>query len=349
MERDAVSSLLLRIPEEIRRMIWSEVFGHSIHIESESRPILYFRGSSNDRISQSSPVKHRLHTHRCLAAHSDAQVYLDSQNFDDDLKVNGVPRYDMPSQDLGYNHRDCYQRTTDARTRCLNLDLLRVCRQMHIEASTTLYITTTFCFRNVNAFLEFCSSITPAQKGMLRKINVHLTETLENLGRWHFSEDEPLPDLPGLRSLHMSIDMQFPEPLLFECFKDLTASDGDNMEYLESTLLTIQNYQLDTATVVVSDYLYVPTMRAKFQDPAQFDEVQSRHRWTLKEKRDLAECIRLRFLSPDGAEVVRRSRAKRRCAVRRMSRRLSKHLGNLANQLDTVTAKRSKRIGEAVN
>lgn len=204
---------------------------------------------------------------------------------------------------------------------------------MHLEASTTLHTTTTFCFRTRGAFLKFCSSLTVTQKGMLKHIHIHLAETFEagDTG-WQFTDDEPLPDLHGLRSLHMSIDMQLFDPFFFDHYRRNAALDGSYGEHWDTGLLRFQSYTLDTATVVVSDYLYVPALRNSNLDIA------------VKEKRAFAEQIRLRLLSPDGAEVARRSQAMRLCAMRKLSRKRELR----CYKMGIVTAKRSERVGEAV-
>lgn len=87
----------------------------------------------------------------------------------------------------------------------------------------------------------------------------------------------------------MSIDLQFYEPFLFDYFKAFAAFDAVCRDCWETGLLRLQSYPLDTATFVVSDYLYVPTLHTKLHDLHQYDEFQSRHRWTVKEKMGLAE------------------------------------------------------------
>lgn len=179
---------------------------------------------------------------------------------------------------------------------------------------------------------------------MLKEIHIYLAVTFQGEEMdWRFTEDEPFPDLPGLRSLHIAIDRQSSESFFFDFFKRYAAFDEDYENYWETGLLIFQSYPLDKATVIVSDCLYVPTLRANLQDPDQYDDFQSRHRWTVKRKREFAERIRLRLLSPDGAQVACRSRALRLCAMRRMSRKTRLHHYGMG----IVTATRSERVGMA--
>ena len=142
----------------------------------------------------------------------------------------------------------------------------------------------------------------------------------------------------------MSIDMQVFDPFFFDHCRRNAAPNGNYGEHWDTGLLRSQRYPLDTATVVVSDYLYVPTLRAKLQDAGQYDKCQFRHRWTVKEKRAFAERLRLHLLPPDGAEVARRSQAMRLCAMRKMNRKRELRY----YKMGIVTAERSERVGEAV-
>lgn len=208
MELDASYSPLLGLPEDIRRMIWREVFGvaQSVHLYNQELPVrpIGHNGNYDFVRLENSPLRPGLNHFRCLATRSDHEYYNESKGYDDDLSLAiGLPRYDMPCRDVGCNHSDCY---VSPRTTCINLSGFQTCRQMYLESTNVLYSSTSFCFSDKKTFLAFCSSLTPLQRIMLRKIHISSHEILDEKD-WHSYPKERFPCLPGLRSLHMHIDL----------------------------------------------------------------------------------------------------------------------------------------------
>ena len=180
-----------------------------IHFENTVKEWLHYHGSV---------PKQGLSCHACFARTSDDGYYCESQKYDHNpFQASGAPRYDMFVGDNGHNHQACYESINRYTRRAkdlsptVSLTLLRVCRQMYVEGTESLYPSTTFSFRNSRAFVEFCHSLTSCQRKMLREI--HVSSAAFGGGEdvdWHFDDEKILPDLPGLMTLHISVNFRFP-------------------------------------------------------------------------------------------------------------------------------------------
>ena len=95
MELNAEKLRLLRLPEEIRRMIWQEVIGHTVHMEYH-RPI-HFEDAVKEWLHYHGSVpKQGLSCHGCFARTLDDGYYCESQKYDHNrFQASGAPRYDM--------------------------------------------------------------------------------------------------------------------------------------------------------------------------------------------------------------------------------------------------------------
>ena len=312
-ELNSTNSPLLRLPVELRRKIWKSVFGHSVHIWSTVEWQELKSGGWKLAVAELAPLR----SYICAAPLSDSENYERSKAYDDNFELpDGSPRYDTEGKRL--NHQDCMERENrrpppgsipryeENGTDCdhrekIDLKLLRSCRQMYAEGTDVLYHDTTFHIHDLNTFHRFLSSVSPSNIALLRKMHIYWSEGNVINSRWDFDKLASLPDLPGLRTLHVSIDFSSIHPALSSRY----LSDEIYESLWCISLLRFQIYDLERVTVVAND----PYVRP---DPA-FSPCaylpgggkMYLHRWarTIEEKRRVAESLRLELLKPNGREI----------------------------------------------
>lgn len=143
-KRNATESPLLRLPPEISNLIWTYVLGgQTLHIGLKLN-------RSND----------------------DLPWLFSFCTLDDDERYKYPPCKVMGQLHNRYDqrHYDCIKSVAKAKWRQRFLALLRVCRQLHLEAALLPYLENTFAFPYVLSFREFVQSLFPAQRRSLRKV-----------------------------------------------------------------------------------------------------------------------------------------------------------------------------------
>ena len=315
MELNAESSLLLRLPGEIRHMIWQEIIGHTIHVEYH-RPMQFDTKIEEWRYYKGSVPKKGLSCHACSARISDDEYYRESQKHDHNpFQASGAPLYKMFEEDHMDNHQSCYEsidrytcRAKDRRP-TVSLTLLRVCRQMYLEATETLYESTIFAFRNSRAFVEFCNSLTSHQREMLREVHASSARFGGPEDQdWLFDDQETFPYLPGLTTLHVSINFTVPVLEVYFHFRE-HSNDLSGNEWNQG-LLRFQSLSIEKATVVINE-----------RTADVYDAEEEQYDMTVREKRDCAERLRSRLLAEDGAKIAALDRAARLRETRRRCRK----------------------------
>jgi len=282
-------------------MIWREVSGgaRSVHIYNQEHAIrtVGFDGHQDLIKSGTSPLRPRLNHFLCLATRSDQDYYNESRRYDDELTLaNGLPRYNKPSQEIGCNHKECYE---SSRKTCITLSALQTCRQMYLESTDVLTHRFYSVISKRKVLLALWFRLTPLQRHTLRKTHASCPEMFDG-EMWCFSPKEKNPHLPGLRSLHMNVNLDFNNHIIYEWFRDIL--EDSNSDSLKGGPLRFEELSPTTATVVVSDHTDGFKYRAKFPHPARYEEIQTEGRWIVQEKRVLAERLGHRLLSSTGME-----------------------------------------------
>ena len=226
-------SPLLRLPAELRNIIYKLVFGdHLIHVGHEkAEPETShnsLRLSSRDKILRYYICKSSLTEDDAYQRSKDASL-----NEQKPLKISGytniAPYWRMgdrfhidPCKD---RHEDCpvpdwmvfpwgqpSNRTSTYFNKILNLDVIRVCRQIHGETKLLPFYLNIFAFQQATAFLGFFSSLRSFQAQAVKEVCLFMTAGQHRddptlTSRWNNALFVPtvLERVKGLRILHISI------------------------------------------------------------------------------------------------------------------------------------------------
>lgn len=159
--RNAAESPLLRLPAEIRNQIWREVLGdRSIHLQhtSPAKPGTTVSRWTGLRKQTALGWRHLI----CTAPRNEVKEYQHWKVWNAE-----EPRLGLPYIYACYKH--CMQFTNDLNKtdrlvelakkdrsgRKLQLELLRSCRQVYVEANSILWETDTFAFNESHTFDMF--------------------------------------------------------------------------------------------------------------------------------------------------------------------------------------------------
>lgn len=313
--RHSVSeSPLLRLPIEIREVIWALVLGHHVlHVETYhdfARKI------------------DRWVTTCCLCPYTADQIFERSQKTAKELYEVGILNYDTdPTQtnmtvvEGGYErcisrgehtihdpHTECAavdrQRFPDldlirkkggrseARKKLyLPIQLQRVCHQIHDETSTILWSTNTFIFFEGVAFENFMQNRTLAQRMLIQTLGFDIQWASPQIWKaW----DDAVCNLPlvnsfvGLKRLDIHIyqphcDLDF-DPYSYQARKEIQLWSDECLEGLARyRMLPIRN-----ATVVIRS----------------IGDISGFHPWPQEECIQIAEQLRQTILDPKNVQSL---------------------------------------------
>lgn len=226
-------SPLLKLPAELRNRIYELVFGdYLIHVEHEKAESETshnsLRLSSRDKILRYYICKSSLTEDDAYQRSKDAS--LDEQkplNWFDDINIerywrmgdifhidpckdrheNCVPHLPVPDWIARWENR-----TYTHLNKILNLDVTRVCRQIHDETKLLPFYLNIFAFRQATAFLGFFSSLRSFQGQGVKEVCLFMTAGQRRddptlASRWNNALFVPtvLELVKGLRILHISI------------------------------------------------------------------------------------------------------------------------------------------------
>ena len=230
---NTTESPLLRLPAELRNIIYKLVFGdHLIHVgHDKAEPETShnsLRLSSRDKILRYYICKSSLTEDDAYQRSKDASL-----NEQKPLKISGytniAPYWRMgdrfhidPCKD---RHEDCpvpdwmvfpwgqpSNRTSTYLSKILNLDVIRVCRQIHGETKLLPFYLNIFAFQQATAFLGFFSSLRSFQAQAVKEVCLFMTAGQHRddptlTSRWNNALFVPtvLERVKGLRILHISI------------------------------------------------------------------------------------------------------------------------------------------------
>ena len=235
------------------------------------------------------------------------------------------------------NHKECLAERHGGQAHKVDLRLLRSCRQLYMEAANVLYHDTTFCFRDITIFERFFLSLNPRNAAILRKLHISWAAMYEDyIGRdWRFMDMKSLPELPGLRVLHIEIEFMRTYPRDRDC----NSTTNLNKSWFDS-LMRFQVYNLGSVTVVASDQC---VSEARGQAVAESGGMLTELPWTVQQERTLAERMRSQSLDPNGRNIAIQFDAQRRRHYSKQERRSTRNL--YAEGI--LEPKRSQRIQEA--
>lgn len=280
IKRNASTSPLLRLPGEIREIIFKYVIGGNLfHIKLYQG--LY---KKNTPARTNGKLRHEI----CVAEMSENKAYERLISAYDRVPPGDASQYHtLACQE---RHKSCIltehfdfirEVATVQEARRLDLSILGACRQMYEEANILLWTTNTFSFSDVLTFEELIARLNTMQRQKLSAIHIGMAwfRTLMHHRRAS-SVHNPmiLEKLRGLRTVHLSLDR---DPS-FDCW-----SQGNIVNI--GCFRSLQILPLKHATVMVVDI---------------FDGAPQ-GRWTIRRKRDCAERLRCMLLNPDGDKIYR--------------------------------------------
>ena len=174
----------------------------------------------------------------------------------------------------------------------LDLSILSACRQLHEEANVILWTTNTFSFEDGLSLQNFIQGLHTTQSNKLTRMHIDVEWDLSRSEKQWREALQPsfVSKLNALQTLHITLD-QDDMPI------DMADFDRqfENRPPVPHPLLAMQTMALKTVTVVIGDRVFIPP-------PGIIDEL-SVLRWTIEQKREVAEGLRSSLLN--GHEWVR--------------------------------------------
>lgn len=274
IQRNALTSPLLKLPGEIREKIFSLVVGHQlIHL-------LYF------------PTLEKFRHTICTAAASEDEAYEEFMNghtpsggsavfHSVTFKKRHVYCKSWVNENEHFLHADYRSLSRlmtmeERRKPTLNLSILGACRQMYEEANVLLWTTNTFSFEDPPTLRVFIDGLHSTQRNKLSRIHIDFEGLSFSAFEWEQAlRPSFLSKLKGLRTLHATFD-EFSK----HYYGSITPTPMSLMQILP----------LQHVTVFIGNI---------------FKRVISEHdTWTLTQQREAAEALRNKLLNPDGREVL---------------------------------------------
>lgn len=179
----------------------------------------------------------------------------------------------------------------------LSLSLLRVCRQTYEEASFLLWTTNTFSFEDSLTLKSFISGRNSVQRNQLNAIHLDSQWGQVALDAWaKLMTPAFLKNFSGLRTFHATYDQNFncgghwqrQMPALSICDQDI-----DPCEDMKGPVKRMRVLPLKHVTVIIADEVGLE------MSPAMDD-----FRWTVGQKREVADLLRRKLLDPDGHKLT---------------------------------------------
>lgn len=337
---NTTESPLLRLPAELRNRIYELVFGdYLIHVEHATvRPgtghdslryaeepldlphliSLSFRDKTlryyicksslaeDDAYQRSKDASLNEQTPFVASNHLDLQNYWrmgDRFHIDQCKNRHGycIPDASVPNW-MFTSWGKLWNRTPTHLNKILNLDVTRVCRQIHDETKLLPFYLNIFAFRQATAFLEFFSSLRSFQGQGVKEVCLFMTAgqylndpTLTS--QWNSALFVPtlLERVKGLRILHISITISHNKL----GGKGPIRSDLADPVQLDSWVIGLQRLRglpLRDVTVIVSDDPYSKFGIEGFCNMIGGDKMwlalRERECFTAEEKRQWAEGIK---------------------------------------------------------
>lgn len=184
---------------EIRNKIWTYVLGdqliHIVYAQQDNRTFFQEIGGWFRQELDQSPWRHVVFDHDYPENSPDEQTTVDGQP--------SLPKF----HNFCYAGIRCGRPVGNENLRILQLDVLRACRQMYVEAHLILWTTNTFSFTDGLTFKLFMMTRSLHQKRLIRTLRVEIEwESCTGLREWNNAITMALiRALQGLRSLRLVI------------------------------------------------------------------------------------------------------------------------------------------------
>lgn len=270
------SSPLLRMPSEIRSKIWRMLLGDRlIHLEylghiptgvgQRTETEIFRHTVCENDCPEDEMVEHSIRS-RCAAG---KEVIWRQPHFDCDRKL----AYKGDSNK--WTHKS------------VHLKALRVCRQIHDEASYVLWTTNTFSFNDAaKTFYHFMSGRTTYQKELIKSLRLQMDWVWEEDKLWNVALDMGLlRSLTGLRSLRLQVNHRVPPG-----YNERAKYWGSNINQFEQGHLELVH------RMVIWPLKHVEVFVGDRSQPRNLDTL-----WMVEDKKDYAEGILRILLDPDAA------------------------------------------------
>lgn len=194
------------------------------------------------------------------------------------------------------SHRPCGQylseRSRDSfkhwNYQSIHLKVLRVCRQVYIEANNVLWMTNTFSFNGrAVCFNRFMKERTTPQKRLLRRLRLQMDWTLNDDKLWKRALNTAvIKSLPGLRKLRLQINHSVKAG-----FYQRVENGEKNLALFEPRHLAFMRRVAMFALVDVEVYVGARTQLSTSADRM------------ARARKEYAEAIRKVLLDPNGARI----------------------------------------------
>lgn len=253
----------------------------------------------------------RLQYATCVATVSENKAYKDFSSGYTDVPQNISLDYYTPT--CGERHQGCKPWNENGNSlmiegkleqKGLDLSMLGASRQVYEEASLLLWSTNTFSFEDPESFDKVLSKLTSLQKKRVTKMHISMPWLSYQYEQWERALNiRLLQKLKGLKTVHLCFDQDL--ALLASCLyktmlqKEETSSDRSlalqqGFLFLDYPQLEpfglLQMLHLQHVTVVIADKVG--------------NAVHLANRWSIQQKREVAEKVRHKLLDPDGGRVL---------------------------------------------
>ncbi|CAF9936764.1 MAG: hypothetical protein ALECFALPRED_006973 [Alectoria fallacina] len=290
LQRNASTSPLLKLPGEIRETIFSLVVGHQlIHLlylrsRGKFRHTVCTAAASEDEAYNEFMTGHtRISSNHSAHFHSvtfkERHVHCKSWDFENQRFFNG--KYDRLSGPMT---------TEERRKPMLDLSLLGACRQMYEEGNVLLWTTNTFSFEDSMPLRMFIDGLHSTQRKKLTRMHIDFAWDPFSAHGWQQLLRPPLlSKINGLRIFHATFDHYLGNYYVDDRLSP-PFSEPDFELCILKPLSRMQILPLKHVTVVVGDHI-----RDTYP--------QEKDRWTITQKREVAEGLRTKLLDPNGHKI----------------------------------------------
>lgn len=274
--RNSATSLL-RLPRELRDCIWEYVCGEQlIHVKKGYGLCCYICRATD------SPRATYLRT-----LEEPKNEYHEKHALDPEIK----------------SHVSCYGRNK------LNLEFQRTSRQIYHETTPIIYGTNIFSFSNATIWFRFMITLKPQFRALIKRMQLDITiSELRDCGEWSETLTIPLlRSLSGLKTLYVSIWLKLGRADEFRKVKEHMMKDWEGLPKYEANeqkilytgLGRLQRLPLDDVTCVVCDdeFVYACDDLLLYSNNT-LEQLEQEYKWTVADKRRLAECVRTVLLEP---------------------------------------------------
>ena len=290
--RDQSQARLFQLPREVRDIIYQSTLGACtmLHVTSES-VWLPPCDLSHDFLDEE-VYTNDIYFDKCLETITEQQIYKQSRVEDP------KDRYGMVSSACRYGCCYCERHQHCAKLKdgpAFETALLRVCRQVHREATIAIWKTLVFSFRLQHTLTTFIDQITPLQKHSLRTL--HFSVNMIGGGdAWTWDPYDlmnALASLPHLQKLHLSLRYlcrgDFP--------KQMEKLRKGSLLLWKEDLIYFQRPSLREVTVTIEDSHrcrpYIKTANSR----RLFPEMLQTEPWTTGKRAEFADALRRKLLS----------------------------------------------------